>query len=274
MSETHPTLPNRPEDWQALGWQPNENQQSQFQRFYEYLLEGNQQFNLTRITEPAEFWEKHLWDSLRGVAVFLHQPNQAAIASHHPAPDPTPISPSSIIPALPATPEILDIGTGAGFPGIPVAIALPHSHVTLLDSTQKKITFLETTLKAVGIENCRTICDRAEQAGQHPSHRGHYDLVLVRAVAPATVCAEYALPLLKVGGIAVLYRGHWSDFEQTALETALQQLQGQVLTIEAFNTPLTAAVRHCIYVQKTQATPKDFPRPVGTPTRQPLGSTL
>lgn len=270
MSETHSTLPNLPEDWRTLSWQPDDNQQAQFQRLYEHLLESNRQFNLTRITEPIEFWEKHLWDSLKGIEVFLQQLDLAELAGNQSAPAQVPPQ-SSAIPFLPAAAEILDIGTGAGFPGVPVAIALPQSHVTLLDSTQKKITFLETTLQSLGIKNCRTVCDRAEQVGQHPSHREHYDLVLVRAVAPATVCAEYALPLLKVGGIAVLYRGHWSASEHTALQTAIQDLKGEILAIEAFQTPLTAAARHCVYLKKTEFTPSHFPRPVGTPTRQPLG---
>ncbi|WP_338038670.1 16S rRNA (guanine(527)-N(7))-methyltransferase RsmG [Neosynechococcus sphagnicola] len=108
-------LPELPELWEiTLGWQPTAHQQQQFQQIYEQILMGNQRLNLTRITDPLEFWEKHLWDSLQGVAPLLSQP--------------------SVQPGL----RVIDIGTGAGFPGLPVAIARPDATITLLDSTQKK----------------------------------------------------------------------------------------------------------------------------------------
>ena len=120
-------LPQMNELWQkTLNWQPDESQQQQFQRLYELIVEGNRSLNLTRITEPIEFWEKHLWDSLRGIVRLLPANNSAGEN-----------------PKLPAesVQKVIDIGTGAGFPGLPIAIALPQLSVTLLDSTRKKLFF-------------------------------------------------------------------------------------------------------------------------------------
>lgn len=244
-----PELPTLNPLWQELGWQPIAEQQAQFQQLYEGVLQGNQQFNLTRITEPLEFWEKHLWDSLSGIAPLLEE----SIASELPQ-------------------RAIDIGTGAGFPGIPVAIACPTWHVTLLDSTRKKVQFLETVAARLGLTNVATRVDRVEAIGQQPQHREQYDLALVRAVAAAAVCAEYALPLLKIGGLAVLYRGLWTEEETAALEPVAQQLGGTVERVAAFKTPITQGERHCLYLRKVASTPPQFPRAVGTPAQKPLGS--
>src|SRR4028119_1987715 len=188
-----PVLPQMNELWQkTLNWQPDESQQQQFQRLYELILEGNRSLNLTRITEPIEFWEKHLWDSLRGIARLLPANNSAGENRKLP--------PESVQ-------KIIDIGTGAGFQGLPIAIALPQLSVTLLDSTRKKITFLETVLPSLGIENAATLLGRADEIAREPQHKQAYDLALLRAVGAAPLCAKCALPLLKNGGLAALYRG-------------------------------------------------------------------
>jgi 16S rRNA (guanine527-N7)-methyltransferase len=218
------TLPQMADLWQqTLSWQPDQAQNHLFQRLYEEILSGNRQLNLTRITTPEEFWEKHLWDSLRGVLPRLQSVT----------------SPQSVI----------DIGTGAGFPGLPVAIAFPQSSVTLLDSTRKKINFLETLLAKVGIENATTLTGRAEAIAQQPQHRQTYDIALLRAVAPASVCAEYALPLLKTDGLAILYRGHWTDEETQALKPVVEHLGGVIESIESFTTPISNSIRHCVYLR-------------------------
>jgi 16S rRNA (guanine527-N7)-methyltransferase len=241
-------LPEMAEIWQqTLNWQPTVPQQAQFQQLYELILEGNRQLNLTRITEPQEFWEKHLWDSLRGVA-----PQQ------------------QFIPSLQAGASVIDIGTGAGFPGIPVGIIAPNCTITLADSTRKKITFIETILTELGFTNAKTLIDRAEDIGHHPQHRQSYDIALIRAVGPASVCAEYALPLLKKGGLAVIYRGNWTEDETTALRNAASQLGGVIESIEKFITPVSQSIRHCLYLRKVVNTPAKFPRAVGIPTQSPL----
>lgn len=238
-------LPTMLELWQqTLNWQPTTLQQCQFQQLYELILAGNRQLNLTRIAEPLEFWEKHLWDSLRGIGLLLQSPETKQ--------------------------QAIDIGTGAGFPGIPVAIALSHSSMTLLDSTRKKMAFLQTLIAQIGIQNAITVTNRAEVLGQQFQHRQSYDIALVRAVGPVSVCAEYALPFLKIGGLAVLYRGHWTGSEAETLKSAVEQLGGIVESIEEFTTPISHSMRHCLYLRKVTDTPDVFPRPVGVPAHQPL----
>jgi 16S rRNA (guanine527-N7)-methyltransferase len=227
-------LPLMVDIWQqTLNWQPNEKQQRQFQQLYSLIVAGNRQLNLTRITEPFEFWEKHLWDSLRGIAPFLG--NTLPITNYQ----------------LPITnPQVIDIGTGAGFPGVPCAIAHPHWQVTLLDSTRKKIAFIDTLLAQIGLSNATTLLGRSEQINQQSQYRKNYDLALIRAVGSASVCAEYALPFLKDGGLAILYRGHWTDEEAADLQPVIEKLRGKLESIEAFTTPLSQSVRHCLYLRK------------------------
>ncbi|MBD1911651.1 MULTISPECIES: 16S rRNA (guanine(527)-N(7))-methyltransferase RsmG [unclassified Leptolyngbya] len=246
MIESPPSLPSQTDLWQStLQWVPTPIQQELLQQLYQGVLEGNQVLNLTRITAPEEFWEKHVWDSFSGLQGYLTQTT----------PPPT---------------RIIDIGTGGGFPGLPAAIAFPESTITLLDATRKKIAFLETLAHSLGLTNVIPITERAEALGQHPTHREQYDLALLRAVAPANVCAEYALPLLKQGGRAILYRGQWTPEEEQELEGAIAQLGGQLFRVDALTTPLSQSLRHCIHLDKVAPTPERFPRGVGIPRQRPL----
>ncbi|MDX2231048.1 MAG: 16S rRNA (guanine(527)-N(7))-methyltransferase RsmG [Leptolyngbyaceae cyanobacterium bins.349] len=252
-------LPDWADLWQTtLNWMPTSQQLQQFQTFYGLILQGNQQLNLTRITQPIEFSEKHLWDSLSGIKDLLAS-SGADDPQHTPSP-PT-ANPFSVI----------DIGTGAGFPGIPIAIARPDWHITLLDSTRKKVAFLDQTLSALNLGNAATMVGRAEEIGQQRHYRAQYNLALIRAVAPATVCAEYTLPLLKVGGLAVLYRGLWSDEEAQALAVAVGLLGGEIEAIAAFKTPISQSDRHCVYLRKLTTTAPEYPRLPGVPSQKPLG---
>jgi 16S rRNA (guanine527-N7)-methyltransferase len=229
--------------WQlTLGWQPTDEQQRLFQKFYEGILDGNQRLNLTRITEPIDFWEKHLWDSVRGV-----WPQEPEVFGVTPTSSIKDLEGSSEMP--PQSLKLIDIGTGAGFPGIPVAIAFPHHCITLLDSTRKKITFLDALITPLGIKNATTLIGRAEALTHQFQHRRTYDIALLRAVAPASVCAEYALPLLKTGGLAILYRGHWTDKETESLKPILEKSGGVIESIEGFTTPISKSVRHCVYLR-------------------------
>ncbi len=240
-------LPEMLDIWQdTLNWQPNDAQQALFQRLYELILVGNQKLNLTRITEVNEFWEKHLWDSIRGFKACLGGVRQDTSLS------------------------VIDIGTGAGFPGIPAANAIPHSKVDLLDSTQKKITFIEQLITELKLDNVKTIVGRAEEIGHLHSCRQHYNIALIRAVASATVCAEYTLPLLKKGGLAIIYRGTWTHEENSALENAVSELGGEIESVDKFETPLTNSTRHCLHIRKIAATPAQYPRAIGIPTQYPL----
>ena len=224
-----PLLPTLEELWKAsLNWQPNQHQQQHFQQLYEAIILGNRQFNLTRITEPEAFWEKHLWDSLAGiqwVGLNTQPTNRQKL-------------------------NVIDIGTGAGFPGIPSAIAQPTWSVTLLDSTRKKTAFLIELVNQLNLKKVRVVTGRAEVINQKSAHAKRYDLALIRAVGSASVCAQYALPLLKSSGLAVLYRGHWQDQETSTLQSTIAPLKGTIEAIYSLQTPLTQSTRHCLYLRK------------------------
>jgi 16S rRNA (guanine527-N7)-methyltransferase len=240
-------LPEYLDLWQqTLEWSPLPAQQSQFQALLTQLCDLNKTVNLTRITDPDAFWEKHLWDSLWGIQPWLN-------------------SEESVMNAI-------DIGTGGGFPGFPVAIAQPLWHVTLLDSIRKKVTCLESLAQGLSLSRVHPVCDRAETLGQTPGYRANFDVALVRAVGPAASCAEYAIPFLKVGGTAVLYRGQWSTEEEQILQRALPLLGSELVDLCTTVTPLTQAQRHCIHLRKLQRTSAQFPRKVGVPTQSPLGT--
>jgi 16S rRNA (guanine527-N7)-methyltransferase len=241
-SSTH--LPDMDEVWQeTIDWCPNEQQQSQLQLLYLAVITANQKLNLTRITEPAEFWEKHLWDSLRGVGTLIND----SLAS-----------------------KVIDIGTGAGFPGLPLAIARPDWQLILVDSTAKKIGFIESVAPELSLINTHALVSRIEEVGQEKSHRHQYDLALIRAVASANICAEYALPLVKIGGNAILYRGNWTDEEAESLTLAVAKLGGEISKIDRFTTPISNSIRHCIWIHKTANTHPYYPRGVGIPTLKPI----
>ena len=239
-------LPTLEDIWQdSLQWQPTQEQLEKWETLYQEILLINRQINLTRITEPNDFWEKHLWDSLAGVIGldFLEYKDSL---------------------------KVIDIGTGAGFPGLPINIIFPYWKVTLLDSTRKKINVINLFLEALKLDNSQTIIGRAEDIGHFPEHREKYDLGLIRAVGQASVCAEYVLPFLKVGGIGVLYRGNWQQEEAINLETALKKLGGKLILVKPFQTPLTQSIRHFIYLKKVSKISEQFPRSVGIPKQNPL----
>jgi 16S rRNA (guanine527-N7)-methyltransferase len=241
-----PTLPDDQPLWdKTLGWHPNAQQQQSFQRLYHALLGANQQVNLTRITTPEDFWEKHLWDSLQGVAPWLGE--------------------NSLDPL-----QVVDIGTGGGFPGLPLAIVFPHWQLTLIDSTAKKMAAIATMLDALALPNVSLLTARAEQVAHRPAHREAYDLAVIRAVGSANTCAEYVLPLLKPGGRGVLYRGQWTAEEAASLQTVIPPLGGQWLGERSQTTPLSQGIRHNIDLLKVARTPDKFPRSPGIPAKTPL----
>ena len=239
-------LPTMEKIWsETISWQPSKLEQQQFENLYNLILEGNRQLNLTRITKAEDFWEKHIWDSLVPIFLLKNLKKQQNW-------------------------QVIDIGSGAGFPGVPVAIALPSWTLTLLDSTQKKVYFLETLVDKLQLKNVKTLTGRAETLGQNYAHRESYDLALIRAVGKSSVCAEYTIPFLKIGGIAILYRGHWSEGETNNLANVVEVLGAEIEAIKEFNTPLTKSIRNCIYLRKISPTPIKFPRSVGVAANKPL----
>jgi 16S rRNA (guanine527-N7)-methyltransferase len=251
-------LPNPTELWlSTLGWQPDADQQNAFQDLHEALIRANQQVNLTRITSAEDFWEKHLWDSLQGIAPWLVEESKGGTSFAEDAPSSDAF-------------KVVDIGTGGGFPGLPVALVLPQWQVSMLDSTRKKIAALESMVKTLGLTNVHLLAERAEQVGHQPTYREAFDLALIRAVGPTNTCAEYALPLVKPGGRVVLYRGQWEPGEEQDLKAVLPQLGGQLLSVRRAETPMTHGVRHYVEIQKTGRTPDAFPRLPGVPAKSPL----
>jgi 16S rRNA (guanine527-N7)-methyltransferase len=237
-------LPKMASIWQdTIDWSPTEEQQLKLQFLYVAVITANQRLNLTRITEPEEFWEKHLWDSVRGIGDLITSPLAM---------------------------NVIDIGTGAGFPGLPLSIARADWQMTLVDSTAKKIGFIESVSPEIGLANIHPVVSRIEELGQQKEHRHQYDLALVRAVASANICAEYALPLVKIGGTAILYRGNWTEEEGENLELAVAKLGGEISKIDRFTTPLSNSIRHCIRIEKTANTHPYYPRAVGIPTLKPI----
>lgn len=206
------------------------------------LTAWNAHTNLTAIIDPEGVRVKHFLDSL------------------------------SIIKAIPlrAGLRLIDVGTGAGFPGLPLAIVYPELHVTLLEATGKKIAFMEHVIALLGLNNAVTLHARAEDAGHMPDQRGRYDVVLARAVARMPALAEYLLPLARLGGVCVAMKGETAHQETDDARRALQLLGGRLLRIEAVSLPGVAETHHLVVVEKTDVTPQGYPRKPGIPTRKPL----
>jgi len=235
-------LPHHLELWQkTLNWTPSSSVLEKWQELYNQILSKNKYLNLTRITTVEEFWEKNLWDSLAPIIDYDFKNK-----------------------------KVIDIGTGGGFPGLPCAIAFPESEFILMDSIAKKVNFIDETKQILNIENVITLTNRAEIIGQDINHRNKYDFALIRAVAAISVCLEYTLPLLKQGGIAILYRGNIEQQEQEKIAKVAYKLGGELIEIVNKNTPINNYIRNNVYIKKITNTPKKYPREVGKPTKNPL----
>lgn len=235
-------LPEHLELWQkSLNWIPTAQILAKWQQLYQEILITNRHLNLTRITSPEEFWEKNIWDSL------------------------APIIKYNLVGK-----KIIDIGTGAGFPGVPCAIASPEAEFVLMDSIGKKINFIKEIKEKLNLTNISTLTNRAEIVGQDEKHRNKYDFALIRAVSEISVCLEYTLPLLKQGGIAILYRGNIEEIEREKIPKTAKILGGELIEIINKNTPISNHIRHNIYVKKIGNTAKKYPREVGKPVKNPL----
>lgn len=215
-------------------------QAEQFGQYLSLLLEWNEKMNLTAITDPEEIVEKHFVDSL-------------TLLSH------CKLKPGA---------KLIDVGTGAGFPGVPLKILRPDIELTLLDGLNKRLTFLKEVCGALGI-SAQFVHKRAEEAGLNPQMRERYDVVTARAVAPLNVLCEYCLPLAKMKGFFLAMKGPGAAEELALAQHALDTLGGTDVELIELSLP-TAGERTIISVQKKAFTPKGYPRHGGTITKHPL----
>lgn len=224
-----------------LGVAPSSRQREQLKLYFELLQEYNQRFNLTAIIDEAEVWRKHFLDSLSAMMV------------------------------LPSTAKGVDIGSGAGFPGIPLAIMCENLHFVLLDSLQKRVLFLREVANRLGIERRVTsIHGRAEDLAHRPEYREKFDFAISRGVARMVVLCELALPLVREGGIFVAMKGPRAPEEAAEAERAVRLLGGGVIQAVPWTLPGALEKRFLLCVPKVARTPAAYPRQAGTPEKKPL----
>lgn len=225
-----------------LGIKQDQNQLERFHKFYQLLIEWNKVMNLTGITEYEDVVEKHFVDSL------------------------------SIIKAIDLSRihTVIDVGTGAGFPGIPLKIAFPHLRVVLLDSLNKRIKFLDEVISQLGLTEIRTIHGRAEEYARKEEYREQFDLCVSRAVANLSTLSEYCLPYIQVGGMFIPYKSGEIDDEVEESKKAVRILGGNIKDVMKFELPGTDIHRSFVLIHKEQHTQKKYPRKAGIPAKEPL----
>lgn len=228
---------------EKLGITLSGRQIEQFMIYYEYLIEKNKVMNLTGITEFEEVMIKHFVDSLAIVK----------------AADMNKIT------------TLLDLGTGAGFPGIPLKIVFPQIEILLLDSLNKRIKFLNEVIDKCRLEKVKAIHGRAEEAARQKEYREYFDLCVSRAVANLSSLSEYCLPYVKTGGQFISYKSGNIDMEVREAETAIKTLGGQKREVICFQLPDSEIARSLVVIDKIKASPGKYPRKAGLPSREPLG---
>jgi len=222
----------------------NDAQLAQFAIYRDALIEWNaNRMNLTAITDPDEVLIRHFLDSLSIVSVMGFDDGD----------------------------KLIDVGTGAGFPGLALAIAFPNLQVTLLESVNKKLTFIQHVIDEGKLQNATTYHARAEDAGRDKAHRGQYDIVTARAVARLPILLEYMLPLAKVNGFCIAMKGRTAEEELADSKRALYVLHGEAMPIATVQLPEVPHPHFIVTVQKTGKTPKTYPRKAGTPSKKPIG---
>lgn len=225
------------------GYALSDAQLAQLTRYYELLTEWNARMNLTAITEPDDVALKHMIDSMTAYDAALFTDGA----------------------------RVIDVGTGAGFPGLPLKILAPGIRLTLLDSLQKRVTFLEAVTRALDLTDVTCLHGRAEDVARDSAHRGRYDIAVSRAVARLAVLLEYDMPFLREGGTFIALKGKDAAAELAEAEKAIKILGGKAGALRPVTLPGVEDRRAIITVKKVMPTPKAYPRKAGTPAKKPLG---
>ena len=228
---------------QLLGLQLSREQIAAFKLLEEELLEWNDRFNLTAIRDKEGIETKHFLDSLTCLMAL----------------------------DLNAAPRsLIDVGTGAGFPGIPLKLMLPNMRLTLVESIQKKAGFCTHVVEKLGLRQVQILPERAEDVGQDPAHRESYDLATARAVAAMPTLVEYLLPLVRIGGLVIMQKGESAQLEALKSEKVIQRLGGKIRVILPVVLPGVADERYLVVLEKVARTSAEYPRRTGLPAKQPL----
>ena len=227
-------------DLKAIGIELSDEQLEQFLTYYEMLIEKNKVMNLTAITDFDEVLEKHFEDSLSLIQAVDLEKSQT----------------------------VIDLGTGAGFPGIPLKIAFPNLQITLADSLNKRILFLDDVIHELGLTGIDTVHGRAEDLAKNSDYREKFDLCVSRAVANLSTLSEYCLPFVKIGGKFISYKAGEGDEEVAASKSSVFLLGGKISDIKKFE--LGESGRAFVIIDKVNGTPKKYPRKAGTPSKDPL----
>ena len=228
------------EEIKSLGIEPGRDDICRLMEFYELLIEKNKVMNLTAITDLDEVLVKHFADSLSLVKAFELKDGMT----------------------------VIDVGTGAGFPGIPLAIFFPNVRITLMDSLAKRIGFLDEVKEKLSLANVTTVHERAEDLARDPKYRERYDLAVSRAVAKMSVLSEYLLPFVRVGGYMAAYKSVGTAEELAEAGKAIKVLGGG--NTEAVSFSLHDMERTIVKVEKIRSTPPLYPRKAGTPSKKPI----
>lgn len=227
-------------DLKVIGIELSDEQLEQFLTYYEMLIEKNKVMNLTAITDFDEVLEKHFEDSLSLIQAVDLEKSQT----------------------------VIDLGTGAGFPGIPLKIAFPNLQITLADSLNKRILFLDDVIRELGLTGIDTVHGRAEDLAKNSDYREKFDLCVSRAVANLSTLSEYCLPFVKIGGKFISYKAGECDEEVAASKSSVFLLGGKISDIKKFE--LGESGRAFVIIDKVSGTPKKYPRKAGTPSKDPL----
>lgn len=223
-----------------LGITLSEIQLKQFYNYMNLLIEWNKKINLTAITEPNEIILKHFVDSLT-ISKYISDGTR-----------------------------VVDVGTGAGFPGIPLKIYRQDIEITLLDSLQKRINFLDEVIKELNLEKIEIIHSRVEDFGKDKRYREKFDIATSRAVANLATLSEYLLPLVKVGGKVISMKGSLIEEELENSKNAIKILGGKIEKVDEFNLPNSDISRNIVLINKIKETPNKYPRKAGEPSKKPL----